>query len=81
MMGQNGAPEAREEMRRPGTRLIGSVGYFPEKYGDGLVRLALAILGRKQVPPAVFVKHRLIPPGSVNQFYPNDALLHPAAGS
>ena len=32
-MGQNASPEGREELRQPGTRLIGSVAYFPEKYG------------------------------------------------
>ena len=30
LMGQNAAPEGRAEMRNPGTRLIGSVAYFPE---------------------------------------------------
>jgi ribose transport system substrate-binding protein len=75
VMGQNAAPEARMEMRRPGTRLIGSVGYFPESYGDGLVRLALSMLGKKPVPPAVFVKHHLITPENVDRFYPNDALM------
>ena len=33
VMGQNASPEGREELREPGTRLIGSVAYFPEKYG------------------------------------------------
>jgi ribose transport system substrate-binding protein len=80
VMGQNGAPEAREELRRPGTRLIGSVGYFPETYGEGLVKLALDILGKKQVPPAVFVKHRLITAENVNHLYSNDALLQMSAG-
>lgn len=75
VMGQNAAPEARVEMRRPGTRLVGSVGYFPEKYGESVVRLALDVLGKKVVPPAVFIKHRLITPENVDHFYPNDALM------
>jgi len=74
-VGQNAAPEAREEMRRPGTRLIASVGYFPETYGEQLMRLALDILDKKHVPPAVFVKHKLITPANVDRYYPNDALL------
>ncbi len=76
IMGQNASPEGRAELREPGTRLIGSVAFFPERYGDGLVRLALDILNRRAVPPAVFVKHQLITPATVDHFYPNDRLTH-----
>lgn len=75
VMGQNASVEARAEMRRPGSRLIGSVGYFPEKYGDGLIRLAMEIIHRKHAPLAVFVEHKLVIPDNVNQIYPNDELL------
>jgi ribose transport system substrate-binding protein len=76
IMGQNGSPEGRQELREPGTRLIGSVAFFPEKYGEDLVRVALDLLNRQPVPPAVFVKHKLITPETVDHFYPNDRLLH-----
>ena len=69
------APLARFELRSPRTRLIASVGYFPEKYGDGLLRLAFDILARKSVSPAVFTDHQIITPENVDQFYPNDSLL------
>ena len=36
IMGQNASPEGRAELREPGTRLVGSVAYFPEKYGSRL---------------------------------------------
>ena len=75
VMGQNGSPEARMELRRPGTRLIGSVGYFPEKYGDRLLRLVVDLLEKKPVPSAVFVKHRLITQANVDDLYPNDRLM------
>ena len=75
VVGQNAEMEARAEMRVPQTRLIGSVGYFPEKYGDGLLRLALDILAKKPVPPAVFIRHQLITPENVDHCYPNDSLL------
>ena len=65
----------RAELRQPRTPLVASVGYFPEKYGEGLIRLALDILGRRAVPPAVFVRHHIITPENVDHFYPNDALL------
>jgi len=38
------------------------------------VRLALDILNRRPVPPAVFVEHQLVTPETVSHFYPNDAL-------
>lgn len=65
-------------MRRLSSRLIGSVGFFPERYGEGLIRLALEILRKAAVPPAVFVKHQLVTPENVNHLYPNDALLSPS---
>jgi ribose transport system substrate-binding protein len=75
VVGQNAEPDARAELREPRTPLVASVGYFPEAYGDGLVRLALDILAHRPVPPAVFVRHHLITPDNVDHFYPNDALL------
>jgi len=75
IVGQNAEPEARAELRTPNTRLVASVAYFPEKYGDGLVSLALDILGGKAVPPAVFTSHQIITPENVDHFYPNDYLL------
>jgi ribose transport system substrate-binding protein len=75
VVGHNAEPEARREMREPRTRLIGSVAYFPERYGEGLIRLALDILARKPTPPAVFIKHQLITPDNVDHYYPNDRLM------
>jgi ribose transport system substrate-binding protein len=81
IMGQNASPEGRSELRQPGTRLIGSVAYFPERYGEDLVRVALDILNRKPVPPAVFVKHQLVTTENVNHVYPNDSLMELASGA
>ena len=75
MVGQNAEPEARAEMREPRSRLIGSVAYFPENYGDGVIRLALDLLAHKPVQPACFTKHQLVTPENVDHFYPNDTLL------
>jgi len=72
VMGQNALREARAELRRPGTRLIGSVAYFPERYGEELIPLALSILRQKPVPTTVFVKHQLITPRNVDLIYPLD---------
>jgi ribose transport system substrate-binding protein len=78
IVGQNGEPDMRNELRALRRGLIGSVGYFPEKYGDGLIRLALDILAKKSVPPAIFIRHELIVPENVDHLYPNDRLLNPA---
>ena len=75
VVGQNGEPEARAELRTGRSRLIASVGYFPEKYGDGLMRLAFDILARKAVAPAVFTNHQIITPDNVDHYYPNDSLM------
>jgi ribose transport system substrate-binding protein len=75
VVGQNATAAVRAEIRKPGTRLIGSVAFFPELYGQQLVALALEMLQHKPVPPAVFVKHILITAANVNHHYPNDAML------
>jgi ribose transport system substrate-binding protein len=74
IMGQNASPEGRAELRQPDTRLVGSVAFFPERYGDDLIRVSLDILNQRQVPPAVFVEHKLVTPATVDHYYPNDSL-------
>lgn len=75
LVGQNAEPEARVEMRQPGTRLIGSVAYFPERYGDSVIRLATDLLMGKNVAPATFTPHQMITPQNVDRLYPNDSLF------
>jgi ribose transport system substrate-binding protein len=76
--GQDGSIAAREEMRRPFTRLICSVAYYPETYGARIVQLALDILKHKPIAPAVFVQHELITPENVDKIYPNDSWMKTA---
>lgn len=73
--GQDGSFAAREEMRRHSSRLVCSVAYFPETYGERLIRLALDVLKHKPVAPAVFVQHELLTPQNVDKIYPNDAWM------
>jgi ribose transport system substrate-binding protein len=72
VMGQNAIRDARMELRKPGSRLIGTVAYFPERYGDELIPLALSILQKKPAPATVFVKHQLITSRNVDLIYPLD---------
>lgn len=81
IVGQNAEPDARVELREPRTPLVASVGYFPERYGSGLIRLALEILSKKPAPPAVFTRHQIITSENVDHFYPNDSLLGVAGES
>lgn len=74
IMGQNASIEGRQELRRPNTRLVGSVAYFPERYGENVIRVSLDILSGRTVPPAVFVEHKLVTPSTINHHYPNDSL-------
>jgi ribose transport system substrate-binding protein len=70
IVGQNGSIEARLQMRKSNSRLIGSVAYFPERYGEQLIALALDMLTQRvPVPNAVFIKHQLITPSNLAQHY------------
>lgn len=75
VVGQCGSIEGRAELRRPETRLVALVAYFPEHYGPDLISLAMKLLSHRPVPPATFVKHRLLTPENVDLVYPNDPLL------
>jgi ribose transport system substrate-binding protein len=75
VVGQNADPEGRDELRKANTPFIGSVAFFPERYGDPVIHLALDILTHKPTPPAVFMKHQLITPQNVDHVYPNDGML------
>ena len=69
-LGVGAFPEARRELRSPQTRMIGSIATFPERYGDNLIQIALDILHRKPVPPAVYAPIQLVTPQNIDKFYP-----------
>ena len=79
IVGHNAEPDARAELRETRTPFVASVAFFPERYGDGLIKLAFDILGQRPTPPAVFTHHQLVTAANVNHIYPNDALLAGAA--
>jgi ribose transport system substrate-binding protein len=70
-LGVGAFPEARRELRSPQTRMIGSIATFPERYGDNVIQIALDVLQKKQVPPAVYAPIQLITPQNIDQFYPS----------
>jgi ribose transport system substrate-binding protein len=79
IMGQNASPEGRAELREPNTSFVGSVAFFPERYGPDLIKVSLDILNKRPVPPAVFVDHKLVTPMTVDHYYPNDRLMQTVA--
>jgi ribose transport system substrate-binding protein len=79
-IGLGAIPEARAELRCPGTRLIGSIAFFPEHYGDDLIHLALDILHKRNVPPAVYANCQMVTSQNVDQLYPNELYPNESAG-
>jgi ribose transport system substrate-binding protein len=73
-----GCMEGRMELRKPHTRLVGTVAFFLDKYGDSVIRLAMDMLDKKPVPAAVTAKHQVLTARNVDHYYPNDCLLSPA---
>lgn len=72
VVGQGADRKGRQEIRRPGSRMIGSTAYGPEKYGERLLELAYKILGGEVVPPAVHIDHVFIDAQNIEEFYPDE---------
>ena len=62
-----GADEIETLVTEP--RFIASVGYFPERYGNYLIPIALMELAGVDVPPAVLVNHVMVTKGNVCEYY------------
>jgi ribose transport system substrate-binding protein len=70
IVGHNASNEAGLEIIARNSRLVGCVGYFPERYGEALIPLALDILAGQDVPQTNFIKHEMITPQNIDSFYP-----------
>ena len=81
IVGHNASPEAHAELAKKGSRLIGSVGYFPERYGEGVIPLALDLLAGRAVPPATFIRHEMVNPSNLHAFYPENPELSSSTNS
>jgi ribose transport system substrate-binding protein len=69
--GQNATIEARTEICRDTPAFIGSVAYFPDRYGDYLIPLAIELANGEQVPDQVLINHLWIDRANIEQFYPD----------
>lgn len=70
VVGQGADRLVRDELRRPGARIVGSTAFMPERYGEKLTDLALRILRGESAPPAVFMDHVFISAENVDVYYP-----------
>lgn len=71
LAGQNATIESRVEICNNSPVMIGSVGYFPEKYGESLVPLALKLVAGEEIPADNYIDHKWIDNKNLREFYPN----------
>src|SRR5450759_4716831 len=60
IVGQGADQRVLDELAHPGSCLSGSTTFYPEKYGEKLVPLALQILRGEPVPPAVYIEQTFL---------------------
>ncbi|MEN8171819.1 MAG: substrate-binding domain-containing protein [Chloroflexota bacterium] len=70
IVGQGADRLLLDEIRQPGSRVIGSTTYMPELYGEQLLELALKILRKEVVPPAVYTQHVFVNANNIDNYYP-----------
>ena len=70
IVGQGLDRSARREIRQPGSRIIGSTAYWPERYGEKLIPMVQKILAGEVVPPAVHMDHAFINGETIQRYYP-----------
>ncbi|MDX1413311.1 MAG: substrate-binding domain-containing protein [Candidatus Promineifilaceae bacterium] len=72
IVGQGADRFLLDEIRRPGSRIVGSTAYMPEGYGPQLLELALQILAGEPVPPAVYTDHVFLDAENIATYYPDN---------
>ena len=70
---QGADPSGQDEMAKEGSRLLGSTGYFAERYGDYLIPSIIAALECKPLPPAIYVDHVFVSKDNLCEVYPEHA--------
>jgi ribose transport system substrate-binding protein len=70
--GQNATIEARTEICAGSEALVGSVAYFPDRYGDYLIPLAIRLAGGEAPPDQVLIDHLWIDASNIDHYYPGE---------
>jgi ribose transport system substrate-binding protein len=60
IVGQDCIPEVVDEMRKPGSPIIGSVSHEVSEYGPRIIELGLGLLRGRSVAPYNYVIHRMV---------------------
>jgi len=60
IVGHDGDREALQCIADPKSAFLATVAFFPDRYGDGLVDLAMRLTNGQQVPPFNYVEHRVL---------------------
>jgi len=61
-------PRISAEIQGDGSPLIGSVAFFPEKYGSKIMPAVLRWLNKEQVPPAFYTDHVMVTKDNIAEF-------------
>lgn len=69
--GQNATIEARDEICKATNAFVGSVAYFPDRYGDKLIPLAIDLANGAPAPEAVYIDHLWIDASNIEEYYPD----------
>ncbi len=70
IVGQGADRLLLNEIRQPGSRVIGSTTYMPQNYGSRLIDIAVKILKGESVPPAVYIEHQFVTRENIDEIYP-----------
>lgn len=73
IVGQGADRLVRQEIRQPESPVIGATAFWPERYGEKLVKIATSILRGDSVPPAVYIDHVFLNSDNIDTYYPNEA--------
>ena len=65
IVGQDCIPEAIDEMRKPGSPIIGSVSHEAGEYGPRIMEIGLGLLRGRSVPPYNYVTHKTVTSASL----------------
>jgi hypothetical protein len=66
-----GASEKKEiDPNNRGSVVLGSVGYYMDRYGSDVLPLALRMLRGEALPPRTFTRHTLVTAANVFREYP-----------
>jgi ribose transport system substrate-binding protein len=67
IVGQDYLGEMVEEMREPGSPIVGTISHEVQEYGPRIIELGLSILQGRNVPPYNYVNHKVITQEMVRQ--------------